>query len=288
MNRVAAGALVGAALAAGLLLALAWLRARRAPRISARIGPFVGGAPALTRDWTLGGIVRSASGPGVGADLRLARAGWRGTRSHYRLEQVAWAASGACLAASAVVVLAPSAASAWVAMAVAGGVAGWLARDRALARQARRRRERIDAHLPAVAELLAFAVAAGESPYAALTRASGSTSGDLADEIDAAVSHVRSGQPLDTALRGLSDRAGTPAVERFVDGLLLALDRGTPLTDVLRAQAADARADQRRALLESAGRKDVLMLVPVVFLVLPTVVAVAIFPGLQGLRLVAP
>ena len=35
-----------------------------------------------------------------------------------------------------------------------------------------------------------------------------------------------------------------------------------------------------------AGRKDVLMLVPVVFLVLPTVVAIALYPGIQTFRLV--
>ena len=50
----------------------------------------------------------------------------------------------------------------------------------------------------------------------------------------------------------------------------------------------DAQATSRRRLMELAGRKDAAMLVPVVFLVLPTVVAVALFPGLQGLRLVVP
>ena len=37
-----------------------------------------------------------------------------------------------------------------------------------------------------------------------------------------------------------------------------------------------------------AGRKDVLMLVPIVLLVLPSVVIVAAFPGIAALRLVVP
>ena len=44
--------------------------------------------------------------------------------------------------------------------------------------------------------------------------------------------------------------------------------------------------DQRRVLLELAGRKEVGMLVPVVFLILPTDVLIAIFPGVHGLELI--
>ncbi len=61
-----------------------------------------------------------------------------------------------------------------------------------------------------------------------------------------------------------------------------------PLAAVVRAQAEDARTEERRRLMELAGRKDVAMLIPVVFLVLPTVVLVALFPGVQSLRLVVP
>jgi tight adherence protein C len=91
---------------------------------------------------------------------------------------------------------------------------------------------------------------------------------------------------VEHSLRGVAQRTGSPDIERFVDGILLALERGSPLAEVLRAQAADARAADRRSLLESAGRKDVAMLIPVVFFILPTVVLIAIFPGIQGLKLI--
>jgi tight adherence protein C len=73
-----------------------------------------------------------------------------------------------------------------------------------------------------------------------------------------------------------------------VDGIVVALERGTPLAEVVRAQAEDARAAEQRRLMELAGRKDVAMLVPVVFLVLPTVVLIALYPGVQSLRLIVP
>lgn len=142
--------------------------------------------------------------------------------------------------------------------------------------------------LPTVAELLAFAVAAGEAPLAALDRVARTVTGELADEISLLVGQVRGGTPFIPALRSLSDRCPSPTVARFVDGVAVATERGTPLSDVLRAQAADARAAGRRALLESAGRKEVLMLVPVVFFILPVIVVIALFPGIHGLTLAVP
>ena len=56
--------------------------------------------------------------------------------------------------------------------------------------------------------------------------------------------------------------------------------------DVLHAQAADVREASRRELIEIGARKEVLMMLPVVFVVLPIVIVFAFFPGLVGLRLV--
>jgi tight adherence protein C len=64
-----------------------------------------------------------------------------------------------------------------------------------------------------------------------------------------------------------------------------ALDRGTPLVEVLRAQAQDSRDDAKRRLLELAGRKEVAMLFPLVFLILPITIAFAIFPGILVLQM---
>ena len=57
---------------------------------------------------------------------------------------------------------------------------------------------------------------------------------------------------------------------------------------MLHAQAADVREAGRRELIETAARKEVFMMVPVVFLVLPVTVLFAFFPGVVGLRLTTP
>ncbi|MGY1709295.1 type II secretion system F family protein [Geodermatophilus sp. SYSU D00758] len=74
----------------------------------------------------------------------------------------------------------------------------------------------------------------------------------------------------------MAERTSLEPLARFVDGLLVALERGTPLAEVLRAQAADAREAGKRLLLEAGGRKEIAMMVPVVFLVLPVTVLFAL------------
>ncbi|THI94759.1 pilus assembly protein TadB, partial [Nocardioides sp.] len=76
-----------------------------------------------------------------------------------------------------------------------------------------------------------------------------------------------------------------PAVARFAHGVAVAVERGTPLADVLHAQAADVREAGRRELIEQASRKEILMMVPVVFLVLPVTIVFAFWPGFVGLTL---
>ena len=75
---------------------------------------------------------------------------------------------------------------------------------------------------------------------------------------------------------------------RFAQGIAVAVERGTPLADVLHAQAADVREAGRRELIEVAARREVLMMVPVVFLVLPVTVLFAFWPGVVGLSLTTP
>jgi tight adherence protein C len=157
--------------------------------------------------------------------------------------------------------------------------------DQLLSRRVRRREDRLLAELPTVSELLALAVAAGEGALGALERVAGSARGELASEIGRALADARSGTPLTSALERMAGRTGLVALARFAEAIAVAVDRGTPLADVLRAQASDVREASRRALMEAGGRKEIAMMVPVVFLVLPITVVFAVFPGLSALRI---
>lgn len=65
--------------------------------------------------------------------------------------------------------------------------------------------------------------------------------------------------------------------------LLVSVERGTAMLPVLEAFAADLRSRNQRALLERAAKKDVWMMVPVVFGILPAVTVVAIYPAMISL-----
>ena len=144
------------------------------------------------------------------------------------------------------------------------------------------------AEFPTVADLLALSVAAGEGPVAALDRVVRTCRGELAAELARVLGDVRSGTSVSTALDDLARRTGLPVVARFAEGFAVALDRGTPLAEVLHAQAADVREAGRRALIETGARKEVAMMVPVVFLVLPVTVLFAFYPGFVGLSFTTP
>jgi tight adherence protein C len=117
-----------------------------------------------------------------------------------------------------------------------------------------------------------------------MRRVAAVSSGEFSLEFRRVVSDVGSGVPLSRALLELSDRIRVASLTRTVEQLTGALERGSPLADTLRAQASDARVEGKRRLLESAGRKEVAMLVPLVFLILPLSVAFAVLPGLLVLR----
>lgn len=160
---------------------------------------------------------------------------------------------------------------------------GWYAKW-SLASQANKRRLSIEEQLPAVLDLLAFAVSAGEPVLLALRRITKSCSGPLVHELGKVVDSVNSGDGLVLALKQMSTNIESQPLTRATHSLELALERGTPLVQVLRAQAADARAHQIRMLLVLAGHKETSMMLPVVFLILPMIVAVALYPGMIALQ----
>jgi tight adherence protein C len=299
------GMLLGLAASTGLVLAISHAPPFRSVRLVDRLAPYVHDTPPPSRllgtatEPGLLSAVRRVFGPAVGDGARLVdrvlggRAAVRRrldalasdtTVEDFRVEQVIWGGLG-ILAGVGVAAIGSLAAGrlnvlSAALVCVAGLLGGVLGRDWWLTQQVQRREELLLAEFPVVAELLALAVTAGESPTAAIARVTRLSGGELARELDAALGRARAGMPLVDALQHVADRTSLDALARFIDGLLVAIERGTPLAEVLRAQAADVREAGKRRLLEAGGRKEIAMMVPVVFLVLPVTVLFALFPGL--------
>ncbi len=162
-------------------------------------------------------------------------------------------------------------------------IGGWYSKWN-LASNAKKQRTAIEGQLSTVLDLLAFAVSAGEPVLLAMRRIVQSCTGPLITELRKVVNSVNSGEALVASLIQLQAELNSQPVSRAVHALNLALERGTPLAQVLRAQASDARAHQARMLLVLAGHKETAMMLPVVFLILPMIVAVALYPGMIALQ----
>jgi len=308
MTPATAGAVAGLLGSAGLLLTASGLRRRRTtledrlapylrprPVVSALLAPVAAvhgpwatwerlAAPVLA---DLGRLVGRLGSPTADLRRRLARAGRASSVEEHRAGQVVAGALGLAaglLLALVLVTVRGAPVGAVVVLVVLSGVGAMLVPDWLLGRRVRVREARIVVELPTVAELLALAVSAGEGPLGALERVVRTTSGVLSAELARTLADVRSGLPLVSALDRLADRTGVAALTRFAEAVAVAVERGTPLADVLRAQAQDVREQGRRALLEQGGRTEVLMLVPVVFLLLPLAVVFAVFPSMVVLR----
>jgi tight adherence protein C len=313
VSDLTAGAVLGLMGSGGLLLAVAGSPPLRRPRLLQRLAPYLRDAPRRSRLLdeplhptflpalqrllapTLRGLARRLDafvGGGSSVRRRLDRCGNRLTVEQFRIEQVIYGAAGglATFTLLGLAVMRGSRVNPVVAVVFASSMAcaAALARDRVLTLAADRREERMLQEFPTIAELLALAVAAGEGAVGSLERVTRLTTGELAAELRRALADARAGASLVGALEAMARRTGVAALSRFVDGMAIAIDRGTPLADVLRAQAVDVREEHRRRLLEIGGRKEIAMLVPVVFLVLPVTVVFALFPGFYDLSLSVP
>lgn len=303
------GAGLGAMFAIGVLLVLRGLPLTRHVDLQQRIAPYLdrqagglrgrAGGQGAAEPWRLGNFLqpparRLASlldqtlGGADSVRRRLSQAGLAPDLEGFRVQQVLWGIGAAVLTGGLGSLFwwargsSPTALLVVTACSALGGV---MLRDQLLSRAATRRQQRILAEFPAVAELLALSVTAGEGTAQALDRVARSAGGELSTELETCLAQARTGASLPQALQGLSDRTASPPITRFVDGLVVAIQRGTPLGEVLRAQAQDARVAARQALVEEGGRREILMMVPVVFLVLPVTVLFAVYPGLSLLRI---
>ncbi|HEX5857353.1 MAG TPA: type II secretion system F family protein [Microbacterium sp.] len=248
-------------------------------------GILVGGAGAL---WTR---ARDRFGAAVGGSetiaRRLSQAGWTVDVAAFRGRQLGWALVGIALGGLLIVALALAGTLTATGFLVPPvfGVVGFVLCDARLTRSSRARVARVEDELPTVLEFLALCLAAGESLLDSLRRIGSVGAGELTLEVRTAVLSVSTGSSLSDSLGALAHRLQVPALSRAVDHLVAAIDRGAPLALVLQAQASDAREEAKRALIERAGRKEIYMLIPLVFLILPLSVLFAVFPGVFMLRL---
>lgn len=311
MNEISPALLGGGAglgLGLGLLLLLSWSRRLGGRPLAARIDPYLRRErSALLEQASPAGRLRTViarfagpvaeralallerlTGGAEQLERRLRLAGRASGADAFRVEQVLFGAVGLALGlavALAAITLRGASPVLGLLLIAVSAVAGVLLRDHLLTLEVKRRAARMAREFPTVADLLALAVAAGESPIAAMERVARGSRGVLPQELAVTVGEIAAGATAAQALGALGARSPLRSVSRFCEAIAVAMERGTPLADVMRAQAQDAREMSKRELMESAGKKEIFMLLPVVFLLMPLVIVFALFPGLAVLEI---
>lgn len=292
-----------AAAAAGGWLLVTSMPGLRGSGLRARVQPFLNGLggkpsrllvrPSKVRSrWIATQLARWGL---VGSERlcrRLDGAGRDADEVAYRVEQGIWAGVACCsvlFVGVAGLVLGSAGPSLTLLVAVAiAGAGGALGRDRYLSYEIQRRQEALREQLPTAIDHMTLALLAGGSIPTAFALIAKEAPPVVAAEFARVDAEIRGGATVVEALESFRARISDPAVARFVDALCAAVERGASVAETLRVQADDVREARRRYLLELGGRREILMLIPVVFFIMPVVVLFALYPGLVSLDLLVP
>jgi tight adherence protein C len=159
--------------------------------------------------------------------------------------------------------------------------------DKTLTASVKKQRTSIEAEFPAIVEMLTLAISAGESPLTAFRRIAENSHGSLSIRFRLVISRVHQGLPFHEALDLMGRDINSPLARKFIDSLVNAMVRGAPITEVLIRHAQEARDHQRNRVLAAAGKAEISMMIPVVFLILPISILFALWPSLTNLNLFA-
>lgn len=144
--------------------------------------------------------------------------------------------------------------------------------------------EQIDSELPGFIQTLALMISSGSSPVRAIELISQRADSKLASELREMVRAIIDGTPANRAIDALVQRVDSPGMRKFGNSIVIAIERGSPLAPVLMSLTSDFRADSKNELLRRAGKAEIALMVPVVFLLLPLSVLFALFPSIMQLQ----
>jgi tight adherence protein C len=156
---------------------------------------------------------------------------------------------------------------------IAPALIGWRLPDMLIGRLAKRRRRRLAEGVPDALDLLVICVEAGLGLEQSLDRVSRDiavANPVIAQALGNAVAEMRVLPQMRDALDNLAKNTGLPAIKSVVTTLIQGIQYGTPLSQSLRILSAEMRAKNLIALEERAARLPVLLMIPVILFILPS------------------
>jgi tight adherence protein C len=154
---------------------------------------------------------------------------------------------------------------------------GWRSPEVVLSRLAARRRVRLEAGMPDALDLLVICAEAGLSldhAIAQVGRVLRYSNSEVAEEFAATAAEMRVSPARSEALENLAQRVGLPSLRGIVAALNQSIKFGTPLTESLRVVAGEMRAERLARFEERAARLPVILTLPLMGFILPSLMIV--------------
>jgi tight adherence protein C len=154
---------------------------------------------------------------------------------------------------------------------------GWRLPDFILSHLVRRRRLRLEQGMPDALDLLVICAEAGLSLNQAIEEISLQlrlSNKDVADEFSATSAEMRVLPDFGQALDNMVERTGLADLRSLTATLKQSLKFGTPLTESLRMIAAEMRATRHARIEERAARLPVLLAIPMLMFILPSLLMI--------------
>jgi tight adherence protein C len=156
-------------------------------------------------------------------------------------------------------------------------ILGWYCPDVVLSRQAARRRTRLELGMPDALDLLVICAEAGLSIDNAIEQVGRvllSSNSEVAKEFAATAAEMRVSTARGRALENLAERVGLASLQGIIAALNQSIRFGTPLAASLRVLAAEMRAERMARFEERAARLPVILTLPLMAFVLPSLMIV--------------
>ena len=153
-----------------------------------------------------------------------------------------------------------------------------------LGRKIKQRQKEIIRALPDALDLLTISVEAGLGFDAAMSKVTEKWDNQLSQAFARTLSEIRMGKARKEALRDMADRAEVSELTSFVAAIIQADQLGVSIARVLRIQSEQMRIRRRQRAEEAAQQAPIKMLIPLVFLIFPSVLVVLLGPAIPRLR----
>ena len=236
------------------------------------IKPIIQGIARLIARFYPANTVRSIS-------LKLKRAGMESTSTEFFLGVKGFVSVVTAVLVSAIVNL-MSGEPLITALALLGGLfLGFYLPDYYLTSRAGGRGNGILQQLPDALDLLTISVEAGLGFDAAIVKVTEKMKGPLTDEFKRAAGEQRIGKSRQDALRGISERVEVKELQNFISAIIQADQLGVSMSKVLRIQSEQLRQERRQRAEEKAARAPILIMLPTVGCIFPSLFIVILAPA---------